>query len=256
MARLLDEGDHEQLARLRWVAFASEPMPPSLLQRWWDAFPAVQTHEFYGMTELLTITHAGPHLLSERIRSVGVPFSTSEVAIVDSELQRLPPGVEGQVICRSPARMTGYWNDAAATAKALTIDGSICTGDIGQLDESGALYLTGRLKDLIISGGLNIAPAEIEAVACGHPKIAAAAVVGVPDERWGETPVIVAVAARGETISPEEVHAHCRENLSSYKRPSAAVVVSSLPLTGIGKSAKNELRRAIMGGDLALVRAR
>ena len=256
MARLLDEADHEQLARLRWVSFASEPMPPSLLERWWDAFPAMQTHQFYGMTELLTITHAGPARLADRISSVGVPFPTSDVAIVDAELQPLPVGVEGQVICRSPARMTGYWNDRHGTAQALTADGSICTGDIGQLDQDGGLYLTGRLKDLIISGGLNIAPAEIEAVACSHPKIAAAAVVGIPDDRWGETPVIVAVAARGETIAPEEVLEHCRNKLSSYKRPSAAVVVPSLPVTGIGKSAKNELRQAIMGGDLALVRAR
>jgi acyl-CoA synthetase (AMP-forming)/AMP-acid ligase II len=255
MARLLDEGDHAQLSRLRWVSFASEPMPPSLLRRWWDAFPSMLTYEFYGMTELLTITRADPALLAERVATVGVPFSTSEVAIVDSELQPLARGVEGQVTCRSPARMAGYWDDPDATAEAATIDGAICTGDIGRLDEDGALYLTGRLKDLIISGGLNIAPAEIEAVACTHPQIAAAAVVGIPDDRWGETPVIVAVAARGETVTPEEVLRHCRAHLIGYKRPSAAVVVPSLPVTGIGKSAKNELRQAILGGDLALVRA-
>ena len=151
--------------------------------------------------------------------------------------------------------MLGYWNDPAATTQALTADGAICTGDIGTLDGSGNLHLTGRLKDLIISGGLNIAPAEIETVACTHPRIAAAAVVGIPDARWGETPVIVAVPTRGESLTEEEVLAHCRAKLSSYKRPSAAVVVPSLPVTGIGKSAKNELRQAILKGDLALVRA-
>jgi acyl-CoA synthetase (AMP-forming)/AMP-acid ligase II len=256
MARLLDEGDREQLARLRWVSFASEPMPPSLLKRWWNAFPDVHTYQFYGMTELLTITHAKPELLSVSAGTVGVPFPTSEVAIVDPELHPVAPGVEGQVTCRSPARMTGYWNDRDATGRAVTADGSICTGDLGELDETGALFLTGRLKDLIISGGVNIAPAEIEAVACSHPRVAAAAVVGIPDQRWGETPVIVAVAARGESVTPEEVLAHCRAHLTGYKRPSAAVVVPSLPVTGIGKSAKNELRQAIIGGDLPLVRAR
>jgi acyl-CoA synthetase (AMP-forming)/AMP-acid ligase II len=151
--------------------------------------------------------------------------------------------------------MLGYWNDPHATEAALTPDGSICTGDIGTLDANGCLRLTGRLKDLIISGGMNIAPAEIEAIACTHPQIAAAAVIGIPDERWGETPVVVAVPARGERLSEQDVLAHCRANLSSFKRPSAAVVVDSLPLTGIGKSAKNELRQAILDGGLRLVRA-
>jgi len=255
IARLLDEGDHAKLGRLHWVGFASETMPPSLLQRWWAAFPDTQTFEFYGMTELLTITHATPELLAADPSTVGVAFPTSEVAVVDEDLRAVGPGVEGQVTCRSPARMLGYWNDPAATAQALTADGAICTGDIGTLDGSGNLHLTGRLKDLIISGGLNIAPAEIETVACTHPRIAAAAVVGIPDARWGETPVIVAVPTRGESLTEEEVLAHCRAKLSSYKRPSAAVVVPSLPVTGIGKSAKNELRQAILKGDLALVRA-
>jgi acyl-CoA synthetase (AMP-forming)/AMP-acid ligase II len=255
MARLLDEGDHAELGRLQWVSFASEPMPPSLLQRWWDAFPTLQTFEFYGMTELLTITHATPELLADDPRTVGVAFPTSQVAIVDSDLRPVPPGVEGQVTCSSPARMLGYWNDAPATELALTADGAIRTGDIGTLDAAGSLHLTGRLKDLIISGGLNIAPAEIETVACMHPRVAAAAVVGIPDPRWGETPVIVAVPARGETLSEEEVLAHCRAKLASFKRPSAAVVVASLPVTGIGKSAKNELRQAILSGALELVRA-
>ena len=255
MARLLDEGDREKLSHLRWVSFASEPMPPSLLERWWQVFPATRTFQFYGMTELLTITHARPELLARNPRAVGVPFATSQVQIVDDDLRPLPPGAEGQVTCRSPARMSGYWDDPEATQRAMTLDGAVCTGDIGRLDGYGALELIGRSKDLIISGGLNVSPAEIEAVACTHPRIAAAAVVGVPDERWGETPVIAAVSTSGDTLTPEEVLAYCRQQLSSYKRPSAAVIVPSLPVTGIGKLAKAELRKAIMGGDLTVVRA-
>jgi fatty-acyl-CoA synthase len=170
-------------------------------------------------------------------------------------VRAVPRGVEGQVICRSPARMAGYWNDPKATAQATTPEGAICTGDIGRLDDGGALYLLGRSKDLIISGGLNISPAEIEAIACTHPRISAAAAIGVPDERWGETPVIVAVSTLGETLTPGEVLEHCRSRLRGYKRPSAAVVVPALPVTGIGKLAKSELRKAILGGDLTVVRA-
>ena len=255
MARLLHDGERDKLAHLRWVSFASEPMPDSLLRQWWDAFPSIRTFQFYGMTELLTITQAPPELLAVDPRTVGVPYPTSEVQIVDEEMRALPTGSEGQVTCRSPARMAGYWNDPEATRQATTSEGAICTGDIGRLDDNGALHLVGRSKDLIISGGLKISPVEIEAVACSHPRIAAAAVVGVPDERWGETPVIVAVSTQGETVTPEEVLDHCRAQLGGYKRPSAAVVVPSLPVTGIGKLAKSELREAILGGDLTVVRA-
>jgi acyl-CoA synthetase (AMP-forming)/AMP-acid ligase II len=255
MAWLLDEGDPEKLSHLRWVSFASEPMPPSLLERWWQALPSIQTFNFYGMTELLTITHASPELLARNPRTVGISFPTSAVQIVDEHLRPLPLGAEGQVACRSPARMSGYWNDPDATRQAITPDGAMLTGDIGRFDEDGSLQLIGRSKDVIISGGLNVSPAEIEAVACTHPRIAVAAVVGVPDERWGETPVIVAVSTSGDTLTPEEVLAYCRKQLSGYKRPSAAVVVPSLPLTGIGKLAKNELRKAVLGGDLTVVRA-
>jgi acyl-CoA synthetase (AMP-forming)/AMP-acid ligase II len=253
VARLLDQGDHRLLRRLRWISFASEPMPPALLERWWAALPDVETFEFYGMTELLPVTHATPEMLKADPTTVGVPYPTSRITVVDTEQRPLEPGAEGEIACASPAAMRGYLNDPSATAAALTPDGSMRTGDLGRVGPDGQVRLTGRLKDLIISGGLNIAPAEIEAVACRHPDVAAAAVVGVPDARWGETPIIIAVPTGGSTLTPADLLEHCRSHLAGYKRPSAAAIVAALPQTGIGKSAKGALRDAIVRGELELV---
>jgi acyl-CoA synthetase (AMP-forming)/AMP-acid ligase II len=129
------------------------------------------------------------------------------------------------------------------------------TGDLGRWDEKGRLHLTGRLKDVIITGGMNVAPVEIEAVACSHPDVMSAAVVGIPDVRWGETPVVVAVTRNGSAMAAAELLAFCRGELASFKRPTGAAVVDDLPLTGIGKLAKNELRESILRGELRLVRS-
>jgi acyl-CoA synthetase (AMP-forming)/AMP-acid ligase II len=255
MARLLDHADHDALRRLRWVSFASEPMPVALLRRWWDALPQVRTHNFYGMTECLPITHAGPELLRRRPDSVGFPYPTSEVTVVDESGVPVGPGERGEVICRTPARMVGYLGDEKATDAAFTSTGGMRTGDLGRLSEDGSLVLTGRLKDLIITGGFNVAPGEIEAVACRHPSVASAVVVGLPDADWGETPVIVAVALPGADLAPQELLAYCRRELTGFKRPSAAGLVASLPMTGIGKSARGVVRQRILRGEIALVRA-
>jgi acyl-CoA synthetase (AMP-forming)/AMP-acid ligase II len=255
MARLLDSPGADRMRGLRWVMFASEPMPGPLLERWWDALPDVGAHQLYGMTEMLTISHAPHQLLRRHPQTVGRPYATSTVQVVDPDGAPLPAGTAGQVTCRSPALMQGYLNDAQATADALTPGGAIRTGDLGVFDEGGRLRLIGRLKDLIISSGMNIAPAEIELVACRHPRVAAAAVVGIPHDRWGETPVVVVVPAAGNTLTAGDVLDFCRRELSSYKRPTAAALVDSLPQTGIGKTAKAELRERLLNGDIPLVHA-
>ncbi|MBS1677322.1 MAG: acyl--CoA ligase [Actinobacteria bacterium] len=256
MSRLLDQAPLGNLARLRWILFASEPMPVSLLQRWWDALPNVETHQFYGMTEVLPMTFAADRMLREEPATVGIGFPTSRIVAVDEAGAEITDGSPGELICRSPARMLGYHGDKELTAAAWTEDGSMLTGDLGRIDERGRVFLTGRLKDLIISGGLNIAPAEIEAVACRHPGVSAAAVVGIPDQRWGETPVVVAVAAAGGNgFDAGALLAHCREELSSFKRPSAAALIDSMPAIGIGKSDKGLIRKQILDGEIELVRA-
>jgi acyl-CoA synthetase (AMP-forming)/AMP-acid ligase II len=255
MARLLDHARAEDLAGLRWVSFASEPMPVNLLQRWWDTLPGVETHQFYGMTELLPWTVANHRLLRDEPATVGVPFPTSRIYATDSAGAEIVDGESGELVCHSPARMLGYYEDKGADAAAKTADGAFRSGDLGRVDEAGRVFLTGRLKDLIISGGINIAPAEIEAVAVRHPGVSAAAVVGIPDERWGETPVVVAVPTSVGGADAAAVLAHCRAQLTSFKRPSGAAVVEVLPSTGIGKSAKAVIRRQILDGEVELVRA-
>lgn len=253
VGRLLEEADHVQLRKLRWMSFASEPMPQAVLERWREEIPTVPAFQFYGLTELLPITHADPELMRRFPGTVGVAYPTSSLRVIDEEDRVLAPGEEGEIVCSSPAQMAGYLNDPEQTALALTGDGAVRTGDVGRLDEYGRLFLTGRLKELIISGGLNISPTEIEAAAFRHPAVAAAAAVGIPDQRWGETPVLVAVPTRGESLTPEELLRHCDEELSSYKRPSAVAVISDLPVIGIGKSAKSVLKKQLLQGELELV---
>ncbi len=256
MARLLHGIDHARLARLRWLMFASEPMPPALLASWWEALPAVRTYEFYGMTEMLTITVATPETLRAAPDSVGLPFPGSAVSVVGPAGGLVPVGEPGEVVCSSPARMRGYLPEGIDPATWRLPSGAMRTGDLGRLDEGGRLVLTGRIKDLIISGGLNIAPAEIEAVAVTHPAVAGAVVVGIPDRLWGETPIVIAVAKRDASLTPDELLAYCRERLASYKRPTGAALVERFPMTGIGKSSKAALRDEILSGALEIVRAR
>ena len=254
MARLIDGIAPARLARLRWLLFASEPMPPALLARWWETLPTVRTYEFYGMTEMLTITVATPETLRAAPTTVGQPFPGSRVAVVGEDGFPLPIGEAGEVVCASPARMRGYVPDGIDPSTWRLDDGSMRTGDLGRFDDEGRLHLTGRIKDLIISGGLNIAPAEIEAVAVQHPAVATAVVVGIPDPRWGETPALVAVAKPGAQVSAAELLAFCRKRQASFKRPRAAAIVVDLPRTGIGKSSKATIRDRILSGELELTR--
>ncbi len=253
LARLLDGVDHARLAHLRWLYFASEPMPPALLRRWWEALPHVRTYEFYGMTEMLTITFATPQVLRGAPESVGRPFPGSRVAVVDGDGRPLPAGESGEVVCASPARMRGYLPEGIDPRTWSLPDGSMRTGDLGRFDEAGNLLLTGRLKDLIISGGMNIAPVEIEVVAVAHPDVTSAAVVGVPDERWGETPVVLAVRRPGSSLAAADLLAWCRDRLAPYKRPRAAAIVDGFPMTGIGKVSKATLRDDVLSGRLEVV---
>lgn len=254
ISRLLEHGADEALRHLRWIMFASEPMPVALLQRWWESVPGVETHQLYGMTEVLPMTFAADALLRVEPATVGIPFATSRLHVLGADGADAWEGGDGEIVCNSPAMMLGYDGDDEATQAAKTRDGSMLTGDLGRIDELGRVFLTGRLKDIIISGGLNIAPAEIEAVACLHPGVAAAAVVGIPDPRWGETPVVVAVPSRsGSTVDALEILSYCRQQLVSFKRPSAAALIETLPSTGIGKSAKAVIRQQILDGAISLV---
>lgn len=251
LSRLIEHVSPDKLAQLTWILFASEPMPVPLLERWWAEVPTVELHQFYGMTEVLTLTAAPDRLLRRDPTTVGYPFATTALTI-DEDPTRSDGS--GEVCGLTPARMKGYFENPEATNAVIAGDGAMRTGDLGRLDDCGLLYLTGRKKDIIISGGINISPAEIETVACHHPAVERAIVVGVPSSRWGETPVVLAVARPGAQLSAGDLLDHCRSHLSGYKRPTAAGVVESLPTTGIGKTAKDAVRSKILNGEINVVR--
>jgi acyl-CoA synthetase (AMP-forming)/AMP-acid ligase II len=162
--------------------------------------------------------------------------------------ERVPAGTPGEIWVRSDQRMGGYWGKPEATAAAFTPDGWLRSGDGGHMDSDGYIYITDRIKDLIISGGENIYPAEIERVLAEHPAIQDVAVIGVPDERWGEVPKAVVVTRPGMMLDPHEVVAWCRERIAAFKCPKTIDVVDALPRNPTGKILKKDLRKPYWEG--------
>jgi acyl-CoA synthetase (AMP-forming)/AMP-acid ligase II len=206
--------------------------------------------QIYGQGESpMTITVlAREHLANsnhpkweERIASVGIPHSIMEVAIVDHEGVQVPSGTIGEVITKGDVVMPYYWNQAEATAKTLR-DGWLYTGDTGYIDGDGFLTLKDRSKDLIISGGSNIYPRELEEVLMTHPAVIEVAVIGKKDEEWGEIPVAFVVS---QSITEQELDALCLENIARFKRPKKYYFLKSLPKNNYGKVLKTELRKLL-----------
>jgi acyl-CoA synthetase (AMP-forming)/AMP-acid ligase II len=164
-----------------------------------------------------------------------------ELRVVDDQLRDVEPGEVGEVVYRGPTVMAGYHSNEAATAEAFAGDW-FHSGDLATLDDEGYLWLVDRKKDLIVSGGENVYPAEVERVLREHPAVADVAVVGVPHPRWVETPLAFVVPAAGASVDEEELIAHCRERLAGYKKPSAIVAVEELPRNAGGKVLKRRLR--------------
>jgi acyl-CoA synthetase (AMP-forming)/AMP-acid ligase II len=166
----------------------------------------------------------------------------TEVRVVDEAGNELPPGQVGEIAARGPRLMLGYWKAPEATARTIDKGGWLHTGDMGWMDEDGYFYLAGRATDMIIRGGENISPEEVEAVLCSHPSIEDAAVIGVPDEEWGERVRAVVVLKRGEKATDEEIIEFCRARLASYKKPESVVFVDRLLYSPLGKVLKREIR--------------
>lgn len=213
---------------------AAAPMPVDLMQRF-EAMTGATIIEGYGMTETSPGTHTNP-LGGRRIPgSVGLPYPDTDVRIVDLVTgDDLPPGQEGEVLIRGPQVMKGYWQRPEETA-AVIRDGWLYTGDIGRMDEDGYLYIVDRKKDMIISGGLNVYPREIDEVLYEHPAVLEACTVGVPDSYWGEAVKAFVVLKPDATATPEELQAWCKERLAAYKRPRAIEIVDALPKSAVGK---------------------
>ncbi len=206
--------------------------------------------QVFGMTETTgAITELSPedhdptgpraHLL----RSAGKPYPWVEMKIVDVDSGlEMAPGVVGELWTRSPQNMVGYWNKPEETEKTITKDGWLKTGDAGYLDEEGFLFLTDRVKDMIVSGGENVYPAEVENAIASHPAVAEVAVIGVPSDKWGETPKAIIVCKPGASVTPAEIIAHSKTLLAGFKCPTSVDFIDALPRNPTGKILKKDLR--------------
>jgi long-chain acyl-CoA synthetase len=183
------------------------------------------------------------------LRSAGVPYDHVEIRITDpADGSEAPLGVVGEVWVRSPQNMLGYWNQPAETAQTLLDGGWLRTGDAGYLDADGFLFLHDRIKDMIVSGGENIYPAEVENALMSHPAVADVAVIGVPSEKWGETVKAMVVRAPGQDVAGDELIAYTRERLAAFKCPTSVDFLDALPRNPSGKILKRELREPFWAG--------
>jgi long-chain acyl-CoA synthetase len=209
--------------------------------------------QMYGMTETTgTIVALPPEdhdpKGNPRMRSAGKPLPGVEVAIIDEAGNRLPPRQVGEIATRSMANMAGYWNLPEATSKTIDSEGWLRTGDAGYMDEDGYVYIHDRVKDMIISGGENIYPAEVENAIFGHPDVADVAVIGVPDAKWGEAVKAIVVKKPGREPSPDEIIGFARQRIAAYKAPKSVDFIAALPRNPSGKILRRELREQYWEG--------
>ena len=241
--------DRFRVESLKWCVAGGEKTPESRIRDFVAVFPKARYIDAFGMTESVsgdTFMEAGREI--EKIGSVGRPLPFVEVEIRDDDGRTLEPRQEGEICLRGPKVTKGYWKDPERTAAAFWPDGFLRTGDVGYLDEEGFLYLTDRKKDMIISGGENIASSEVERVLYEMPQVLEAAVVARPDARWGEVPVAVVVTRPGQGLDYETLRAHCREHLAHFKCPKELVLVDALPRNPSGKVLKRVLRDQLAAG--------
>ena len=241
--------DAAKLAGLNTVLYGASPMPEATIDRIMAAAPHLNFFQAYGMTEVsCTATllgpefHKGAHREAGRHRGAGRPISTAEVIIADEEGRPVAQGQVGEILVRGKGVMLGYWNQPDLTADALR-DGWMHTGDGGRFDDHGVLYVVDRIKDMIVSGGENVYSAEVESALSLHPDVVQCAVIGVPDDRWGERVHAIIVARQGSDLSDQAVIDHCRSLIADYKRPRSVEFKSTLPLSAAGKVLKAELRQ-------------
>jgi len=258
LKRVIDHPDFNKydLSSLKVITYGAAPMPFEVIKKAIELFPGVNFINAFGQTETAsTITTLSPddHIIEgteeekeKKLRrltsSIGRPMPDIEMKIIDEQGNDHPLGGVGEIVAFGPRVMSGYWKDAEKTAKALTKDGWLRTGDMGYMDEEGYFYLAARADDMIIRGGENISPEEVENALYTHPAVEEAAVIGVPDPEWGQQPMAIVVLKTGKTATPDELIEFCRERLSSFKRPRSVVFVDELPRTSTGKVLKRVLR--------------
>jgi len=245
---LPDRGRYD-VSTLRWVIGGGERTPESRIREFTTLFTKGRYIDAYGLTETVsgdTFMEAGREI--EKIGSVGRTTPHVELEIRDDAGKAVPAGTSGEGCLRGPKVTKGYWKDKAKTAASFFADGFFRTGDVGHVDAEGFLYLTDRKKDIIISGGENIASSEVERVIYQMPEVMEAAVIGLADPRWGEKPVAVVALKSGAKLDLDRLQAHCRSHLAGFKVPKELRLVEALPRNPSGKILKRVLRDQFAGG--------
>ena len=241
-------GDYH-VGTFKWLIGGGERTPEQRIREFTGVFPNARYIDAYGMTETVSgDTFMEPGREIEKIGSTGRALAHVEIAIFDDDGRALPAEAEGEIVIRGPKVTSGYWRDADKTRESFH-EHWLRSGDVGYLDGEGFLYLTDRKKDMIISGGENIASSEIERVIYDLAEVSEAAVVGVPDAKWGERPVAVVVLRPGAQLDFATLEAHCRERLAGFKRPRALIVRDALPRNPSGKVLKRVLRDELVVKD-------
>ena len=245
------EPAHHDLSSLRMLFYGSSPMPVEWTRDVCALLPGIELFHCYGLTETsplisildsASVREALESRDMSRLKSAGRPLPGVQLRITDDDGRPLPAGETGEIVVRGPNVSAGYLKRDRETAAALR-DGWFHTGDLGRMDDDGFIFLVDRKKDMIITGGENVYSSEVEAVLYTHPGISEAAVIGVPDERYGEALFAVIVPKAGATITAEGVIEHCRAHIGGYKIPRRVALVETLPRTAVGKVQKAELRR-------------
>jgi acyl-CoA synthetase (AMP-forming)/AMP-acid ligase II len=233
-------------SRLKYIIYGAAPIPLELLRECINMF-GCEFIQAYGMTETTgTIVMLPPEDHdpngNERMRSAGKALPGVELKVVGSDGKELPIGEVGELVTRSSNNMLGYWNLPDATAKTMTGDGWVHTGDAGYLDADGYLFIHDRVKDMIISGGENVYPAEVESAIYGHPDVLEVAVIGVPDDKWGEAVKAVCAPKPGRSIDADSIITWSRERIAGFKVPKSIDVIEALPRNASGKILRKDLR--------------
>ena len=239
---MLPDLDKYDTSSLQFWGSSGSILPTETRKRIMEHFPNVKIFDLFGMTEMSGLVSGLAHSESQgRESSVGKALPFIEIRVVDDEDNDVPVGVVGEAIYRGPTVLKEYYKNPEATAEA-TRGGWFHSGDLIRRDEEGYLYIVDRKKDMIVSGGENIYPAEVEEVLCKHPKILECAVIGVQDKDWGESVKAVVVRKQGEDLTAEEVVEFCKGHLASYKKPKSVEFVDALPRNAMGKVLKTVLR--------------
>ncbi len=243
-----EELDRHDVSSLRLLGVGAAPVPPALKEWIDDYFGVGKLSEGYGSTETGMITTLAPGMHRVKPGSSGLPFRHVDIRIRDDSGADLPVGTVGEIWVRTPGTIRQYLNGKLLDADTLDGDGFFRVGDVGRIDEDGYLFITDRAKDMIISGGVNLYPAEIEAGLLRHPAVLDVAVIGIPDDEFGEQVKAFVELRPGATASTEEIVEHAKLHLASYKRPKSVEIVAELPRNTMGKLLKRDLREPYWKG--------